>query len=129
MISMLIMVPLTVLCQFESEWFLHVFTHELPVVAVGTSMLMISSWNFAATGVIFSCSSLFQALGNTWPTIVSSAVRLVLFIGPALWLSTRPDFELVHVWYVSVASMFLQAFVSYALLRREFGRKLTPLAA
>jgi putative MATE family efflux protein len=129
LISMVIMIPLTVLCQFESGWFLRVFTRELPVVAVGTSMLMISSWNFAATGVIFSCSSLFQALGNTWPTIVSSAIRLVLFVVPTLWLSTRPDFALVDVWYVSVASMFLQAFVSYGLLRREFQRKLEPAIA
>jgi putative MATE family efflux protein len=129
LISLMIMVPLTVLCQFESEWFLRVFTHELPVVAVGTSMLMISSWNFAATGVIFSCSSLFQALGNTWPTITSSAVRLVLFVVPTLWLSTRPGFELVDIWYVSVVTMFLQAGVSYALLRREFRRKLAPAPA
>jgi putative MATE family efflux protein len=124
LISVAIMSLLTVLCQFESEWFMRIFTSELPVIAVGASMLMISSWNFAATGVIFSCSSLFQALGNTWPTIFSSAVRLVLFITPALWLSTQPGFKLEHVWYVSVATMIVQAFVSYALLRREFSRKL-----
>jgi Na+-driven multidrug efflux pump len=74
--------------------------------------------------VIFSCSSLFQALGNTWPTIGSSLVRLVAFIMPALWLTTRPSFELRHVWCLSVASMFVQAVVSYTLLRREFHRKL-----
>jgi len=133
--SVVIMLLLTVVCQFESQWFMHIFTKEQAVVLVGVQMLMISSWNFAANGVIFSCSSMFQALGNTWPTIGSSAIRLVVFIVPTLWLSTRPGFELVQVWYVSVASMFLQAIVSFALLRREFGRKLvvgsglTPNAA
>jgi len=122
--SVLIMVMLTVLCQFESRTFMHVFTTETAVVAVGVQMLMISSWNFAANGVIFSCSSMFQALGNTWPSIGSSAVRLTVFIGPALWLSTQPGFQLVHVWYLSVASMFLQAVISYGLLRREFRKKL-----
>ena len=34
----------------------------------------------------------------------------------------------VHVWYLSVCSMFLQAVVSFALLRREFRRKLTICA-
>ncbi len=75
---------------------------------------------------------MFQALGNTWPTIGSSAMRLAIFIGPALWLSTRPGFQLVHVWYLSVMSMFLQAVISFLLLRREFARKLvllTPGAA
>ena len=50
-----------------------------------------------------------------------------MFIVPVLWLSTRPGFQLVHVWYISVMSMFLQAVVSMLLLRREFGRKLVPL--
>jgi putative MATE family efflux protein len=127
--SIVIMSLLTVLCQVEAEWFMRVFTHEAAVVMVGAEMLVISAWNFAANGIIFTCSSIFQGLGNTWPTIGSSIVRLVVFIGPVLWLSTQPWMKLHHVWYLSVASMWLQALVSYVLLRREFGRRLPPLAA
>jgi Na+-driven multidrug efflux pump len=127
--SVVIMLLLTVLCQFESDFFVHIFTTEAAVVAVGVQLLVISSWNFAANGVIFSCSSMFQALGNTWPSIGSSAIRLAVFIGPVFWLSTRPGFQLVHVWYISVMSMFLQAVVSIVLLRREFARKLVPATA
>ena len=123
-ISIILMSLLTVLCQFESDAFMRVFTHEAAVVTVGAQMLMISSWNFAANGVIFSCSSMFQGLGNTWPSIFSSAIRLVVFVVPALWMAALPGFELVHLWYLSVASMFLQAFVSFGLVRREFGRRL-----
>ena len=79
---------------------------------------------------------MFQALGNTWPTIVSSAIRVTIFAVPALWLSTRPGFQLVHVWYVSLAAVWVQTCLSLWLLRREFGRKLgfpipapVPLAA
>jgi putative MATE family efflux protein len=122
-----IMLLLTVLCQFEAQWFMHIFTTEPAVVAVGAQLLMISSWNFAANAVIFTCSGMFQAMGNTWPTIGSSAVRLTAFIGPALWLSTQPGFQLHHVWYISVCSMVLQAVVSYALLRREFAEKLVAV--
>jgi putative MATE family efflux protein len=123
-ISLAIMTCLGVLMWFEAPWFMRVFTTEEAVVLVGAEMLMISAFNFPANAVIFSCSSLFQALGNTWPTIGSSIVRLVVFIGPALWLSTRPGFELRELWYLSVCSMFLQAVVSFTLLRREFARKL-----
>jgi putative MATE family efflux protein len=126
-ISVLLMMLLTVVCQFASPFFMHIFTTEEAVVAVGVQMLVITSWNFAANGIIFSCSSMFQALGNTWPTIVSSAVRVTIFVVPALWLSTRPGFELVDVWYVSLASMFVQAAISYALVQREFRRKLEPV--
>jgi putative MATE family efflux protein len=128
-ISAVIMLLLTVMCQFESQTFMHVFTTEEAVVAVGVQVLMISSWNFVANGVIFSCSSMFQALGNTWPTIVSSAVRLTVFVVPAFWLSTRPGFQLAHVWYVSVASMFIQMVIALLLLRYEFSRRLAPFAA
>jgi putative MATE family efflux protein len=122
-----LMIGLTVLCQFEAAWFMRVFTSESAVIAVGAHFLLISSWNFPANAVIFSCSSLFQAMGNTWPTIGSSVVRLAVFTGPVLWMSTQPWFELQHVWYVSVVSMTLQALVSYLLLRREFGRRLSGL--
>jgi putative MATE family efflux protein len=124
LISVAIMFLETVLCQFESDLFIRIFTTEAAVVAIGVQMLVISSWNFVANGIIFCCSSMFQALGNTWPTIASSALRLALFIGPAAWLSTLAGFELRHIWYVSVASMFIQAVVAYLFLRREFRRKL-----
>jgi putative MATE family efflux protein len=127
-LSIGIMLILTIFCQFGSHLLMHIFTHDEEVVAIGATMLMITSWNFAANGIIFSCSSMFQGLGNTWPTIGSSIIRVFVFIVPALWLSMQPHFELVHVWYLSVCSMFLQALVSYALLRREFNRKLTNLA-
>jgi hypothetical protein len=52
----------------------------------------------------------------------------VLFIVPAFWLTSRPGFTLDELWYLSVATMFLQAGLSYLLLRREFVRKLgSPL--
>lgn len=126
-LSIGLMLALTVFCQFGSHLLMHMFTYDEAVVAVGATMLIISSWNFAANGIIFSCSSMFQGLGNTWPTISSSIIRVFVFIAPAIWLSQQPHFELVHVWYLSVCSMFLQAIVSYALLRREFRRKLTNL--
>jgi putative MATE family efflux protein len=127
--SVVIMLALTIFCQFGSHLLMHIFTYEEPVVAIGATMLMINSWNFAANGIIFSCSSMFQGLGNTWPTISSSVIRLFIFIVPILWLARQPEFKLEHVWYLSVVSMFLQAIVSYLLLRREFAKRLGPVPA
>ncbi|HTU67338.1 MAG TPA: MATE family efflux transporter, partial [Steroidobacteraceae bacterium] len=123
-VSIVIMLALTVFCQFGSHLLMHIFTHEEAVVAIGATMLTILSWNFAANGIIFSCSSMFQGLGNTWPTIASSVIRLFIFVVPVLWLSTLPSFRLEDVWYLSVGSMFLQAVVALILVRREFAKKL-----
>jgi Na+-driven multidrug efflux pump len=48
----------------------------------------------------------------------------VLFVAPAMWLAARPEFEIHHLWYASVVSMFLQAGIAYLLLRREFSLRL-----
>jgi putative MATE family efflux protein len=129
LISVVIMLLLTVLCQVEAQTFMRVFNEEPAVVAVGVTVLVITSWTFAANGLIFCCSSMFQAMGNTWPSVLSSAIRLVIFVIPALWLSTRPDFRLEDVWYVSVASFWVQAGISCVLVRREFRRRLALPAA
>lgn len=124
-IGTVLMFALTVVCQFRADWFLAPFASKDPeVLRVGGEFLQIISLNFVASGIIFTCSGMFQALGNTLPSLISSASRLVTFMIPALWLSSRPGFELRHLWYLSVCTVLVQMVTSWALLRREFDRKL-----
>jgi Na+-driven multidrug efflux pump len=102
-----------------------VFSSDPEVLAVGAQFLRIISWNFVASGIIFTCSGMFQALGNTLPSLASSASRIVSFALPAIWLSSRPGFELRHLWYLSVATVLLQMTLSLLLLRREVRRRLS----
>jgi Na+-driven multidrug efflux pump len=67
---------------------------------------------------------MFQALGNTLPSLAASGTRIVTFAVPAVWLSTQPWFELHHLWYVSVCTVALQAGAAWWLLSREMDRKL-----
>ena len=123
-LSSALMLLITLVCQWRPEWFIYAFTRAPEVVAVGGPYLRIISWNFVATGLIFSCSGLFQALGNTWPSLLSSASRLLTFVLPVVLLSRQPHFALTQVWYLSVATVTLQALISLTLLAREFRRKL-----
>jgi putative MATE family efflux protein len=123
-LSSILMLAVTLLCQRRPELFIEMFTRQPDAVAVGAGYLRIISWNFVATGLIFTCSGLFQALGNAWPSLLSSGARLLTFVLPAVLLSTRPHFTLLEVWYLSVASVTLQALTSLALLRHEFRRRL-----
>ncbi len=119
-----IMIVLTLMCQWRPEWFVHFFTSDPAVLAVAATFLHIISWNFVAQGLIFTCSGMFQALGNTVPALISSATRLITFATPAIWLSTRPGFELKQLWFLSVATVTLQALTSLWLLRGQFQRRL-----
>jgi Na+-driven multidrug efflux pump len=77
-----------------------------------------------ASGLIFVASSMFQAMGNTVPSLVTSAVRIIMVAIPAFLLSRVPGFQLRWIWYLSVGSILVQLTLSMLLLRREFGRRL-----
>jgi putative MATE family efflux protein len=128
-ISSLLMLTLTLICQWHPEWFIGFFTSDPAVVAVGAQFLQIISWNFVASGIIFTCSGIFQALGNTVPSLLSSASRLITFVLTGLWLSSRPGFELRQLWFLSVATVTLQALTSLWLLRGQFQRRLVAAPA
>jgi putative MATE family efflux protein len=122
LIGSIIMLALTLICQVKPEWFVHPFSHDPAVIGVASEFLRYISWNFVASGLLFTCSGMFQALGNTVPSLISSASRLVTFALPAIWLSRQPGFELHEVWILSMASVALQALFSLWLLRRQFQR-------
>ncbi|HVF72060.1 MAG TPA: MATE family efflux transporter [Chthoniobacterales bacterium] len=119
-----IMLLLTLLSQFSASTFIRGFTSDPGVIVFGSEYLQIISLNFVAMGIIFTSSSVFQGIGNTWPPLISSATRLVLFALPAVVLSRMPGFQIKHLWYLSVVSILFQAGANLLLLRREFQRKL-----
>ena len=122
-----IMLLLTFVCLWRADWFMNFFTTDPTAVAVGATYLHITAWNFAAVGIVFTCSSTFQGLGNTWPSLFSSASRLLTFVGPAIWLSERPGFQLEHLWYLSVTTVTIQMLTSLWLLRDQFRSHLDSL--
>lgn len=122
-----LMAALTLLCQIQPSWFIRFFSQDAQVVAAGTQFLSIISWNFVATGIVFACSGMFQALGNTWPALISMATRVVTFALPAIWLSHQAGFKIVYVWYWSVATVALQAITSLLLLRSQLHQRLAEI--
>lgn len=120
-----LMLALTLLCQWRPELLIRGFTSDPEVIGVGAEFLRIISWNFVAQGLIFSCSGMFQAVGDTLPSLYASATRVVLTAIPALWLSSRPGFQLHQLWYLSVATVSFQALLCLWLLRRELHRRRT----
>ncbi|HSD74930.1 MAG TPA: MATE family efflux transporter [Steroidobacteraceae bacterium] len=124
LVSTVIMAALTVICQWDPELLVGAFSSDPRVVEVGAQYLHIVSWNFIGTGIVFTCSGLFQAVGNTWPSLISSGARILTFCLPAIWLSKQPWIRLEHFWYLSVATIVVQALMSLWLLRGELRRRL-----
>ena len=118
------MLVFAVICQVAPGGLIRVFSSDVAVIAVGTEYLRIISWNYVASGLIFVASSMFQAMGNTVPALVASGVRVALVTIVALMLARMPGFQLRWIWYLSVATVFVQLTLSLSLLRYEFGRRL-----
>ena len=123
------MVVVFLASQVAASSMIRVFTNEAAVVSVGEEYLRIVSWSYIASGIIFVASSMFQAMGNTIPSLVSSFTRIVGTAVPVMYLSTMPGFTLRWVWLLSAVTIFAQLTISLLLLRREFRRRLVFVAA
>lgn len=111
---------------------IRVFSVDPQAVSVGTEYLTIIAFSFVASGIVFVTSSMFQAVGNTIPPLLSSATRVILIAVPLFVMAGMPGFELRWVWYLSVAGVWIHLVLNLFLLRREFRLKLnfgaTPAA-
>jgi putative MATE family efflux protein len=121
------MLVMAILCNIAPDALVRVFSNDAAVIAVGVEYLRIISWNFVASGLIFVTSSMFQAMGNTIPSLLASFSRIAFIAIPALLLSRLAGFELRWIWYLSVIAILIQLTIILLLLRREFRLRLGPL--
>jgi putative MATE family efflux protein len=122
-----VMIVVTAFLQWRSGLLIRVFTDEADVIAIGSDFLRIISWNFLAQGIIFTCSGIFQGLGNTKPALLSSFTRIALFTPLALLAARRDGFQIEDIWHLSVLTVLIQAVLSYMLLQRQFRTRLATL--
>lgn len=119
-----VMIATMVLLQWQSEALVGIFKVDPSTVAITVVFLQLRSWGFVPQGLSYVCTTMFQGLGNTVPSMVSSGTRFATFAICVLWLSKQPQFRIEHVWYLWSASVTVQAILSLHFLRTEFRRKL-----
>lgn len=107
-----------------------IFTSDAEATRVGVEYLHVVVITFVGSGITFVTSSMFQALGNTIPSLATSTLRLIVSVIPAILLSRLPGFQLPWIWYLGVASVYLQMTANLLLMQRELQFKLpAPVAA
>jgi Na+-driven multidrug efflux pump len=67
---------------------------------------------------------MFQAMGNTIPSLITSAARIAIVAVPVLVLAGTPGFALRWIWYISAAAVAVQLAMNLLLLQREFRLRL-----
>lgn len=124
LLAIAVMIVFGIICGFFARQMVGTFSNDPSAIAVGAEYLRILAWNFVASGIIFVASSMFQAMGNTVPTLAASVTRIMLVAVPAIMLSRLPNFQLAWVWQISVAAVYVQLAICLFMLRREFRRRL-----
>jgi putative MATE family efflux protein len=124
LMASILMCVSTLLCRFIPETLVGIFSHDPGVLAVGGEYLRIVALNFIPSGIVFVSSSMFQALGNTVPPLLSSFIRTAAIVGPALAFSRMPGFALHWIWYLASGCVLLQMTLNVLFLQREYRRKL-----
>jgi len=124
MMAGLLMLLFVAACQLAPEAMIRIFSSDPHVIAVAKEYLRIVSWAFIPSGIVFVASGIFQAMGNTIPSMIASCARIAVVAIPVLLLSRTRGFQLRWIWYASVAAILVQTIVSMTLLRRELRRRL-----
>jgi putative MATE family efflux protein len=124
-----VMLGLSLLCHINPTLLATPFTSDPAVLAVTGEYLQIASWAFVLNGLIMACGSMFQGMGDTRPSLIASATRLLTFSAPVIWMASQPGVELIHIWLISIASIAAQCALVVYLLFRTFKRKLGPRTA
>jgi putative MATE family efflux protein len=119
-----VMVIFALVAHFAPMPLLRPFSSDEGVLAMGAQYLQITSWSFAASGVIFVVSSLFQAIGNSVPPLIASATRTTLMIVLLLLLADADGFKMAWIWWLSVISVLLQLGLNLWFLKREYRNRL-----
>jgi Na+-driven multidrug efflux pump len=122
-----VMLLATGLVQVAGARMVGAFSADPAAIAVGADYLRVVSWVFVANGVIFACSAMFQAFGNTVPSLVASWLRVGLYVVLAQAMARRVGFTLHSLWVMSVITILLQLALVLIFLQREAARRLAGM--
>lgn len=98
------------------------------LVAIGTVALRIISLHFVFAGFGIVCSSLFQALGHGFLSLVMSLVRQLCVLLPVAYILARLG-GLNAVWFAFPIAEFIAVLLASFFLRRVYLKEIKPMYA
>jgi putative MATE family efflux protein len=119
-----VMLATTIIVYVEAAALVSLFDSDIAAASVASRVLQVLAWTFVAQGLVYVCTFVFQGLGHTLPSLLISALRLVVFCLCMGWLIARANFSPNDVWYVLAACIIVQAALGLWLLRVELRRRM-----
>jgi Na+-driven multidrug efflux pump len=127
--SFIAVAPILAICQIFPAQMVAVFSSDPSTIAIGVEYLRYCSWVLVFGTVTSISNGVLQGVGNTLPGLLCSASRVLSFILPATWLSSRPGFNTREVWLATMLASLINAVLIALFLRRWFQRHPAAAAA
>jgi putative MATE family efflux protein len=121
-----IMVLGVLLFQFFPDILLGLFDPTPEMLSIGIPALRIISINFPMAAVGIVCSGIFQALGNSFLSMIVSIARQLVLLLPAAWLLSLTG-TLDLVWFAFPIAEIFSLVLTIFLFRWTYKKHLAPL--
>ncbi|MBD1583747.1 MATE family efflux transporter [Pseudoalteromonas sp. S16_S37] len=104
-------------CIFISEVFFSPFSEDPEVVRAATTFISYVGLNFVPVGLVFSASAMFQAFGNTLPSLLGTTVRVGSFCLLIAFYISQQALTITTMWTISVVTVCIQAVLVFTMLQ------------
>lgn len=126
MVSAIIMVVGTIIFSFFPDKLLLIFDAGEEMMRIGTVALRTISFCFVGAAFSIIISTMFQAIGHGFKSLLMSLLRQLVIILPVAWLLGRL-FGLDGVWFAYPVAEYINLFVfapvAAIVIKKEFARK------
>ncbi|BBN83486.1 MATE family efflux transporter [Pseudoalteromonas sp. A25] len=112
-----LMAIISIPCILMPQIFFSPFTDDAEVIRAATTFLSFIGLNFVPAGLVFSASAMFQAFGNTWPSLLGTTVRVGSFCLLLAYYLSQQALSITTIWTISVVTVCIQAVLVFAMLQ------------
>ena len=116
----------TLLFELIPGVFMTMFSASQAMMDIGIPALRIIGVHFIIAGYCIVTGSLFQALGNGMPSLITSLLRQLVVLLPVAWLLAQTG-DVNKVWWAFPVAEVFSAIFTTIFFVREYRAKIKPL--
>ena len=113
--------------QLATKPLLGIFDASEEMLRIGVPALRIISLSFPVAGFCIGCGTIFQALGCSMYSMITSLVRQLVVLVPSAYIIGRVTGDVTLVWYSFVIAEVFSLILSTFFFRRIYRNVIKPL--
>lgn len=108
LLSALFTLPFSVLCFFEPQWLMYIFTNDDNLIGYGDSVMKVVAWALMYFAIAMPWMSAVTGIGKTVQAFMIESVSFVIYI--------LASYLFVFVWKLDLVKVWLNEFVYFSCI-------------